>query len=130
MSKKLDTILAEVEKLIKSAYQAGRDDTLDEVIRLAGRTSSGNVRIRERSNPKSSGTTEAGYRPGTTIAKVHEYIKENPGCRGRDIIEAIQKDDPTVADKTVRTSLNRLKHKWGGHIKSREGKWYPVDPVA
>lgn len=54
------------------------------------------------------------FREGTGQAKVFEYIRDNPGKRGREIIEALG-----VPPKTARNTFHRLKGR--GLASNRDG---------
>jgi len=59
------------------------------------------------------------FRPGTDSARVYDFIENNPGLRGTEIIE-----QSGIVGKTVRTALHRMKTIKGGVATVLEGKWY------
>lgn len=52
-----------------------------------------------------------------------EFIRENPGRTGAEVVSGLQNDDPSVNERTVRTAFNRLR---GKEIENKNGKWYPM----
>lgn len=70
---------------------------------------------------RTAASTEAFREPreGSDEAKVLEVIRAEPGGRGVDVVNKLA---PAVEERTVRTSLHRLKKK--GAIFQEEGKWF------
>jgi hypothetical protein len=55
--------------------------------------------------------------------KVLALVKDKPGLRGVEIVEAVG-----LHERTVRTALHRLKT--SGQIKTEDNKWYAVEGAA
>lgn len=131
MADSMDQIIMEMEALVKRAFVLGSDRAFNKMLEAAKQDDPHTIQNFQRKpqskNNAKGGLTgkELGYRPGTTIAKVHSFIKSNPGNTGSEIFEMLSLVETGIEERTVRTSLNRLKSKWGGLIENREGKWYP-----
>lgn len=116
----LDTIVAEMTALIKRAYKLGGDARTAQIIAAAGgfNTSGSTILTEEVNKPR-----ERGYRAGTVIADIHDFVKEVPGLTLKEIVQQFQAKYPDVPEKTIRTSLLRLRDKWGGILIEENGKW-------
>jgi hypothetical protein len=62
-------------------------------------------------------------RSGSDQDHVLQIIRQHPGWRGVDIAARL---DGKVHERTVRTSLHRLKTR--GLVEPRDGVWWPVSP--
>jgi hypothetical protein len=128
---KLDTYIAEIEE---AAYKRGVADTWAKIkARLEDFSDSINRLQADAlfSEPADSESEEPGDvehnrepRDGSDQAKVLMAIRETPGIRGVDVVNALS---GSVGERTVRTALFRLKRR--GAIVQKEGKWIPSIPL-
>jgi hypothetical protein len=71
------------------------------------------VAVKRKTGPKPIGNP---FGDGTVAAKVYDYIKENPGMRGKDIVTGAGVDD-----KPGRTAMHRMKKR--GIAQNENGAW-------
>lgn len=116
----LETIIAQMVSLVKEAYRLGGKHKISALLQAAGEDG---PKPAKSSRPSIS-SMERGYRPGTAIETVHKYVQDFAGRTTKEIVKEMYNRGITE-EKTVRTSLNRLRDKWGHLIVQREGKWYP-----
>ena len=122
MSKELSTIQAKIEALIQEAYHLGRSEGISDIARAAGQMSA-NASIRP-TFPHFATTEEKDidFRDGSTIKLVHEYVKENQGLLGIELVKDLQTAGHKIEERTIRTALHRLKKK--KFLENRGGKWF------
>lgn len=130
----LDSIIAQVTALVKQAYDLGAQDRQAAILQAV----TGGVSIPvppvvtlpsvklNLELPKPH-LAERGYRPGTHISYVHEYIVKNPGLSTATIVRDLQLGDNPMEPKTIKTSIYRLRDKWGGLIEQKGDRWYSKD---
>lgn len=53
-------------------------------------------------------------------------IQRHPGLTGVELVEKAKKEKTPIAERALRTSLHRLRHK-DGLITNREGRWYAIE---
>lgn len=125
MSSDIQEMLASIEAAKKAAYQEGWDAAIASIKNsISAPTSQKTIKRAIRKG------APIGYRPDTTIAKVHKLIKEKPGLTGVEIYNHLKVEDQTIEERTVRTSLHRLRDKWGGLIENHDGHWYEKGTYA
>lgn len=114
-----ESILKEVKRLEKEAYQRGWDDAVARILAAAS-----------KDIPVSLLPTMDSARPKPDIPMIeliHDIIKKHPGLRGasifRRVVARIPGSDFKTVDRTGRTSLSRLKKR--GRIGQINKKWYP-----
>jgi hypothetical protein len=68
------------------------------------------------------------FRSNSDQARVLQFIQKHPGQRGMDIVRAMETGGQPIKERTLRTSLRRLRQ--GGHIKQdRSGGWLPAKGI-
>jgi hypothetical protein len=105
-----------IEHLEDAAYRRGRRETLLELQNIIERLLGKNMgepmplvkAVVSGKNP---------FKQGTDSAKTYDYMKENPGLRGAEIIKRTG-----LPTKTVRTVLHRMKVK--GYARNEDKRWY------
>ncbi|MGB9154662.1 MAG: hypothetical protein WCD70_16435 [Alphaproteobacteria bacterium] len=114
--------LAQIAKQIETeAYNRGRDDTiaaLSEFIKKFGNGENSKNTYAKQAN-------QAVRRPrnGSDAWHVHEQVKKTPGLTGAQLVAALKSAGTPVKERTVRTSLLRLRDKF---ITQKGDAWYPI----
>lgn len=122
-----DSILKEIRRLEKEAYQRGWNDAVAKILAAASQ----GMPINEHTAsavPPSAGKGNGPLKSEIPIIEmIHGIIKERPGLRGADVFrEAVTRipgSDFKTMDRSGRTALKRLKDR--GRIMQRSKKWYP-----
>lgn len=120
-------LLQLLERIKAEAYERGRRDALQAITTaafgMAGRAPPS--LISQASEALASPRKRA--RKGATVSAVRKVVTENPGLSGADVARSVAAIVPAASERTVRTSLRRLKQ--DGEIEQREGRWHPVAPL-
>jgi hypothetical protein len=123
MSNPVDEISKIIKAASRDAYARGWQDALDAVAKAAQSVNpppdSDSV-----AKPSIAATPRGNGRPASkAVYIVEDCIIQSPGKKGVEVIQAAQLIDPTINERTARTSLRRLKLK--KKIWQRNGLWYP-----
>lgn len=135
---KLTEISVLIEEAEKAAYARGFQDALEKVSaerqdvidKLAAITRQINEAIRPFHTEANSAEilsrtpkveTKQEPREGSDQAKVLNDIRDHPGSRGFEIVKRL---DGKVHERTIRTSIHRLKMR--GAISKQEDNWFPT----
>ncbi|MDD3371022.1 MAG: hypothetical protein PHE27_04250 [Alphaproteobacteria bacterium] len=110
--KSTEDYLAFIKEVEAAAYKKGYQAALEKVLKALGQP----LTISEiPSSEDLSGQNP--FKQGTDSAAVYEFVRNNMGLKGAEIIKK-----SGIAGKTVRTALHRLKVK--GQVANTDGKWY------
>jgi len=125
-----DSILKDIRRLEKEAYQRGWHDAVAKLVAVA---SQGMAVNKHPAAPSPVGKGNGALKRGASvIGVIHGIIKERPGLRGADVFrEAVTRipgSNFKTMDRSGRTALSRLKGR--GLIKQRSKKWYPKKEVV
>ncbi len=131
---RLDQLLADAtSQLRKEAYAAGWRDAMTAVRRslvgIAEPVAIGSSLDEDRVLVSDSALLDPEFehrmpRKGSIRDCVLQVIRERPGIRGIEIIEAVKKAGYQSTDGSIRITTFRLKEK--GFITSRNRRWYPA----
>lgn len=137
---RFDQLLADATtQLRREAYAAGWRDALDAMRKSLGELAEprtlgilagveplpgeGGVLVSE-SALLDSDTHQRMPRKGSIRDCVLQTVRDNPGVRGIEIIEAVKKAGHQTTEGSVRITTFRLKEK--GFIVARNRRWYPA----
>jgi hypothetical protein len=121
-----EQILRLLDRLEKESYDRGFLSALQAVQTAATHVSA--ARLPSHTAPELFNLPEAKKprtRKGATVSAVLSVIKQEPGLRGTEVVARVQAQMPGAMERTVRTSLRRLK--LDKAIRNHEGKWYTTD---
>lgn len=114
-----------VKELEDAAYKRGFQDAMNAILsaavskaEIAANMLSEKAKNAPRIRIQNNGTEKKSVQERTI-----EFIRENPGRTGAEVVSGLQNDDPSVNERTVRTAFNRLR---GKEIENKNGKWYPM----
>lgn len=99
-----------IEQLQAEAYQNGWDDLANKIRSVLGNSTNKSSKTPFKSSEENPFETDSGS------AKIYDYVKANPGLRGRDIIK-----NTGIDGKNVRTTLHRMKTR--SFAVNEGGKW-------
>lgn len=104
--------LAFIKEVEDAAFKKGYQAAIENVLKAVGQSPSSVTFA-----PISESSGKNPFKQGTDSAAVYEFVKNNMGLRGTEIIKR-----SGIAGKTVRTALHRLKVK--GQVANDDGRWY------
>ncbi len=119
----VERLLAEVERMKREAYDRGWRDAIGAV----RKTMRKEINALSRPSAGAASTTVVKREHRGVPSMVVNIIKERPGLRGVEIVEAAQEHGDTN-QRTIRTALRRLRKK--GKIEQRDGHWFLPGAVA
>lgn len=101
-----------IKSVEDAAYKKGYQAAIEKVLKAVGQdcTCAG-------STPSAASSGKNPFKHGTDSAAVYDFVKNNSGLRGAEIIKK-----SGIAGKTVRTALHRMKVK--GQVANDDGKWF------
>ncbi len=125
MSDPRDEIARIIADAEKAAYQRGWNEATIAMAVAASQLRNPNiVPDAPPASPVPEPTPTGPGRPASNVRKiVGDIIMANPGMAGVDIVKAAQAVDGSIKERTVRTSLRRLR--LAKVIWKRTGLWYP-----
>ena len=124
MSDPVDEISKIVKAASRDAYARGWQDALDAVAKAAHGMKPPDSDSAAKSGPVTPVVPRTNGRPASNAIRiVEDCINQSPGKKGVEVIQAAQLVDPTINERTARTSLRRLKI--NKKIWQRAGLWYP-----
>jgi hypothetical protein len=124
-------VIKMVQEAARKEGRAERSADMSEVLRLLGEINSlvskmveaDAIGSLEKKASRRKRTKQAPLRPGTDQAKVLDIVRANPGLKGSEIAQRL----PLAEERTIRTSLRRLKLKRGLIEQRDDGCWYPTE---
>ena len=126
MNHDLNKIAEEIRtEAYKNGYQKGQEDALSAINRAVEQMSLSSASLPSPLPPLLNGgqqRVEPSFREGSTMALVHEFIKENQGHAGIEIVNGLIQGGHKTEERTIRTALHRLKDK--KVVTNRDGKWF------
>lgn len=114
----------QVLKLVNDAYELGKRDAIASIMSVVGAAPSYQpvASSGEFTFYGGNGGNSRIAAPDSVIMRVKDYIAENPGRTGAAIIKGLKQETPDLKERTVRTSLERLKGR--KMIHNSLGRWY------
>lgn len=132
-----DTILKEIHRLEKEAYQRGWNDAAAKIVAVASQ----GVPVAKQPSPKGADAQDLAPKKGRSERREHAIpiidvilgvIQDRPGLRGaeifREAVNRVSGSNFKTMDRSGRTALARLKTR--GKIRIRQKRWYAVTEVA
>lgn len=118
----LDQVAKEIEKARQSGYAEGWDAAV-QAITAAAAGKKASKAISDGDSITKDNASRHSLHEGSTSSKVAEYIKNNPGQTGVEVVRGLMSVDDSINERTVRTAFSRLK---GKLIRKNRKKWYPM----
>jgi len=120
--REMKDIVADIERLLKEAYQKGWDDAVSQIVGAVRATAAGSGVMKQNvANKKSE---QHSFQKGSAIDLVYNLIQEKQGLTSAEVVKGM--NDKGVEEKAVRTALYRL-HREKRLIENREEKWFPKE---
>lgn len=123
-AKAIDEVLSKVRvEAYQKGYEAGKREARDELIKtLVDRAfaSTENTTFSARDILEIPFLKHTRGKPPKIAREILSYVNLEPGKTGAEIAQ----NNPQISERTVRTSLRRLRLK--NLIKQEGGKWFPV----
>lgn len=111
-----------IAKVDREAYARGVKDTIARYAAIGDQLLPPDV---SPAKPNGATANQGRGRPATSaINVVKDAVFAKPGMKGIEVVEAAQKIDSKIPDRTVRSCLRRLKYDTH-EIWQRDKRWYP-----
>ncbi|HEY2884412.1 MAG TPA: hypothetical protein VGJ08_04290, partial [Rhizomicrobium sp.] len=104
-----DKIAEMIQAAEEAAYRRGWDDAFAEMKQAVETVRRSGGMIEVTMPPPSPPPRRSGRPASATIGVVEQCINSAPGMKGVQVVKAAQLIDPSIQERTVRTSLRRLR---------------------